>query len=324
MTKTLKIPAKLTREAAILTLKNGERAGMFLSVSSDEPYLRYDWFTGEEYYEVLDHAAVDETRLKAGLPILFNHDRNAHLGRATDFTNDGKRITLDMEKIKWASGAIAQEKKADMESGALPDTSVGYEITGDGECIGAKDGKPVIKFPWRIFEASAVTIPADITVGVARQRSDDDSQGIVEISVAPGKIEAQPESTSMTTEPKPEDTKPEAATPEATPKPAVADIASERAAAVADFKARAKKITDWAEAQSGSFREKAREVARKHIDGEANFNDFREEALNSFEKAKPIATGDAPAGESLSRSQFGALTPHEQRAHVLRGGKVTD
>jgi len=185
-TKTLKIPETLTRTATIIRAAEGEDAekGLRFSVSSDEPYLRYDWCAGEDYYEVLDHSpgGVDDARLKAGLPILFNHSRDKHIGRATEFTNDGKKITVG--GMLWSESEFAQEKKKDMLNGSLPDTSVGYEILDDGTCVGVKDGIPIYKFKWRIHEASAVTIPADTTVGVGRQRQAPEGMQFREIQVS--------------------------------------------------------------------------------------------------------------------------------------------
>ena len=168
-TKNIQIPEQLFRSASVeLSKRDGTEDEMSMSISSDVPYKRYDWMNDEYYWEVLDHGrgACDETRLKAGLPILFNHDTDKHLARATSFENDGKKITVS--GIKWSSSEFAQEKKADAMNGSLPDTSVGYRITDDGECIGSKDGCPIYKFKWAPHEASLVTVPADTTVGVGR------------------------------------------------------------------------------------------------------------------------------------------------------------
>lgn len=169
--KTVKVPQQLFRAATIepgsIDAKNKT---LRMSISSDVPYKRYDYWNDEEYYEVLDHSpsGMDESRLKAGLPILFNHDRNQHLGRATSFSNDGHKCSVD---VKFSESDFAQGKMRDAIAGVLPDTSVGYTVEDDGECIDAKDGIPVYRFKWQIYEASLVTVPADISVGVGRQRS---------------------------------------------------------------------------------------------------------------------------------------------------------
>lgn len=181
--KIVKVPQQLFRAATIepgsIDAKNKT---LRMSISSDVPYKRYDYWNDEEYYEVLDHSpsGMDESRLKAGLPILFNHDRNQHLGRATSFSNDGHKCSVD---VKFSESDFAQGKMRDAIAGVLPDTSVGYTVEDDGECIDAKDGIPVYRFKWQIYEASLVTVPADISVGVGRQR-DKPSGDPREISIA--------------------------------------------------------------------------------------------------------------------------------------------
>lgn len=165
-TKTIKVPEHLTRAAQVTITGEGEARAFSMSISSTEPYKRYDWWNDEEYYEVLNHKDLDETRLKKGLPILFNHNRDQHLGRATEYTNDGKKITVS--GIIWSESELAKTKKADALSGALPDTSVGYRLLDEGTCIGAKDGIPIYEFRFEPYEGSLVTVPADVTVGVGR------------------------------------------------------------------------------------------------------------------------------------------------------------
>jgi HK97 family phage major capsid protein len=164
-TINIKVPKELRRAATIESMGDGN---FCMSISSDEPYKRYDYWNDKEYYEVLDHSpgGMDDTRLKGGLPILFNHDRDQHLGRATKHENDGKRCTVS--GLIWSESEFAQTKKKDAMSGALPDTSVGYRITGEGKKIGERDGIPILRFKWAPHEASLVTIPADPTVGVGR------------------------------------------------------------------------------------------------------------------------------------------------------------
>lgn len=169
--KKIKVPQQLRREASIeRDTIDPEKKTLRMSISSDVPYLRYDYWNDEEYFEILDHTkgGIDESRLKAGLPILFNHKRDAHLGRATSFANDGHKCTVE---VAFSDSEFAQEKMRDAMSGVLPDTSVGYQIEDEGECIGAKDGIPIYKFKWSPYEASLVTVPADISVGVGRHRN---------------------------------------------------------------------------------------------------------------------------------------------------------
>lgn len=276
--------------------------GEGISICSDVPYKRYDFWNDEEYYEVLDHGKLDDERLKGGLPILFNHDRDQHLARAAGYVNDGHKVTLDASSFKWASGDLAANKKADMESGALPDTSIGYEITGDGVCIGAKDELPIYKFPFKIYEASLVTIPADSTVGMGRQREHKPDGEPVTISIrgvdsAPVVNPAAP--TMKTTAAfRSHFLAPETGGGDGGASNApVIDAAKERAEALKDFKARCKKIDEFVGGvRNEAWKAKAAEVAAKHKDGDANFDDFRAEALNHFTTETQLDPGSDNGG----------------------------
>lgn len=168
MKSSIKVPQTLTRAATVTITGEGSEKEFSMSISSDEPYKRYDWWNDKEYFEVLDHGpgGLDDSRMKSGLPILFNHDRDQHLGRAMTHANDGKKCTVG--GMIWSESEFAQTKKKDALSGALPDTSVGYRLMDEGKQIGVKDGIPILKFKWAIHEASLVTIPADLSVGVGR------------------------------------------------------------------------------------------------------------------------------------------------------------
>lgn len=296
-TKTIKVPKELFRAATIEPGSiDAEKKTLRMSISSDREYLRYDYWNDEEYYEILDHGpgGVDDSRLKAGLPILFNHDRNQHLGRATSFTNDGHKITVE---VKFSESPFAQEKLRDALAGVLPDTSVGYMIDDDeGECIDAKDGKPVYRFKWAPYEASIVTVPADISVGVGRQRDKKPDGDPKEIEIAPKKDVDEPRKNENNDSQQRESPQKREKAMETTETPTKAeapkiDVVKERGDAIEQFKGRCKKIDDFVGAlKNEKWRAAASEVAAKHKAGEANFDEFRTEALNSFEKAVAITT----------------------------------
>lgn len=165
MKRTFKLPETLFRSGTSIMAEDGT---MELSISSDEPYLRFDWETWEEFWEVLSHdpGGMDTTRLANGASLLFNHLRNIQIGTINaPEMRDGKCYV----KARVSKAPDVESYRVRMEEGILKDSSVGYELTGDGVCIGAKDGKPIYKFNWFPHEASMVTIPADITVGIGRQ-----------------------------------------------------------------------------------------------------------------------------------------------------------
>lgn len=292
--KTLKIPRNLTRAASMTGDVDADARTVRMSISSDTPYKRYDWWADEEYWEVLDHSpgGIEDERLKAGLPILFNHSRDKHLGRGQSFECDGHKCDV---VVKFSESDFAEEKWKDVKSGILVDTSVGYELMGDGICIGAKDELPIYKFRFKVFEASLVTIPADASVGVGRQRDQAPDEQPKEILIkgidsnlnsdTPKTTKALPNSPTMNTSNlvrshlmlKQEGG--EGGGGEAPP----IDVKAERAAELAAFKARCKKIDDFVRAlTNAAWRVKAEAIASKHKDGDAIFDEFRAEALNVF------------------------------------------
>lgn len=312
-TKTIKIPQSLFRQAEIVRTKRDDGSEeMELSISSDTPYLRYDWWDDEDYYEVLDHSpgGMDTARLQAGLPMLFNHNRDEHLGRASSYElKDGKCY---VKGLIWSDSPDAQIKKKDMESGALPDTSVGYQITDEGECVGAKDGIPIYKFKWSPFEFSLVTIPADITVGAGRGTELTDARAHLIVihdqkGLAPEKKKAHTQSQQTKSMADPVIT-PAAENPKI-------DVVKERDEAVKTFKARCQRIDAWVTAvKRDDWRTVAATVANKHKDGEADFDAFRAEALNSFEGAQA-----APVNTEIGMSRKEIATYSLARAIYRRG-----
>lgn len=155
---------------------NEEARTVELTISSNTPYDR--WFGTE----VLDHRSecIMMERMTSGSPLLFNHERNAHLGRIISCETDGEKLKV---KAKFSQSAFAKEKMQDVKDGILRESSVGYivhkfEIDEDEETYTATK--------WEPLEGSLVTIPADITVGVGR---DSEQSTTVEVTK---KIDGEP------------------------------------------------------------------------------------------------------------------------------------
>lgn len=142
-----------------------------LSVSSEEPYLKWVWDAeAHDYvraYEVLGHkdGEIDFTRMKGGLII-----QAGHYGRQigiidTPEVKDGKLGGV----VRFGHSQEAQDFKADALDGICKNMSVGYfvrEYKRDGV---AEDGYPIFRaVKWTPFEGSFVNVPADPTVGVGR------------------------------------------------------------------------------------------------------------------------------------------------------------
>lgn len=138
-----------------------------LSFSSETPVIRED-SRGNPYWEVLCHSKVDMSRMKEGSPLLWGHDKKAHLGSVVT-----ARICPDKigrAKVRFGRGAIASEKFADVQDGILRCVSVGGDLT-NAEPIeeGMREGIPVIRFRnWTPLEITLTPLPADTRVGIGR------------------------------------------------------------------------------------------------------------------------------------------------------------
>lgn len=174
------IPEKMARQFRAITIDRAQPEGdsaenrFSFALSSEEP--ADQWFGRE----VLSHkdSAVRQDRLKAGIPLLFNHDRDQHMGVVDGYSIKSGKLRVEG---RWSSSDFAQQKKRDYDEGILKDASVGYmihKIQRDqvGENPSSDDTLNVID--WEPMEASLVTIPADPTVGVGR------AAGEIEVPVA--------------------------------------------------------------------------------------------------------------------------------------------
>ena len=147
----------------------GNERKFTLSFSSEEPYERY-WGI-----EILDHAegAVDLTRLNEIGVLLFNHDRDAVIGKVLRAWLENHRCYAEVEfDTDEASETIYQK----VRSGTLKGVSVGYRIdtieevlVGKTTADGRFTGPAEIVRKWWPYEISIVSVPADSTVGVGRE-----------------------------------------------------------------------------------------------------------------------------------------------------------
>lgn len=141
-----------------------------IAISSEAPVLRYDWWTGDEYYEVLDHspASVDLSYARDGMPYLLEHKSVEQHGLI-----ENVRISPDRKlrgDLRMSRAQRSQEIRQDILDGIRKKVSVGY-ITGDAyeQTPGQNGGAPTRRFTqWMPFEGSGVSVPADYTVGYGR------------------------------------------------------------------------------------------------------------------------------------------------------------
>jgi HK97 family phage major capsid protein len=299
MSATIKVPKELRREALIERTEQDGKHGFKMSISSDIPYKRYDWWNEREYYEVLDHSpgGCNDARLKKGLPILFNHDRDQHLGRATSYSNDGHKY--EVTDLIWSESEFAQTKKKDAENGSLPDTSVGYRLIDEGVEIGKKDGLPIYKFRWEIHEASLVTIPADISVGVGRSKPDEKGE-FVELSVRSEQETLTNENLALAKTLKNENTPAMADTTTAAPEQKI-DVVQERNTAIAAERKRSQDIKElsghFATNGLGGRKIDTSELADQFVREGKTVNEFQDAVVRgNFKEAKPVVAANVSEG----------------------------
>jgi len=159
------------REAAI----DVENRTVEMSILSDQP-IRQWWFGRV----ILDHkrTSVRMDRMKAGAPLLLNHNINQQIGVLENvrIENGKTRATA-----RFSKSALAEEIFQDVRDGIRRNTSGGF-IVHEIKLEKRKDGEEDTyrALDWEPFEGSVASIPADITVGsdgrraLRTARSDDD------------------------------------------------------------------------------------------------------------------------------------------------------
>ncbi len=151
---------KLFRQAIIELERSNGAEIVSASLSSEEPVERPGFGV-----EILDHSpgSVDLSRTKTGLPLLWQHDPDTVIGRAVDIRLEGKKLRAN---LKPARNARAAEVWQDIRDGIVKDLSIGYSI--DPQSIRQEKDGSFRVMKWKIFETSAVSIAADVTVGIGR------------------------------------------------------------------------------------------------------------------------------------------------------------
>ena len=161
------------RELAVDSIRQVEGEGnerkFTLSFSSE---LAYDRWWGSE---ILDHSegCVDLSRLNSIGCVLFNHKRDAVIGKITKAWVENGRGEAEIE---FDSDEESERIYQKVKSGTLKGVSVGYIVELWEEVLANKTssdgrfkGPASIAKRWTPLEISIVSIPADPTVGVGRQ-----------------------------------------------------------------------------------------------------------------------------------------------------------
>lgn len=146
----------------------GNERKRILSFSSDTPYKR--WFG----LEILSHddGAVDLDRLNSIGVVLFNHNRDAVVGKVLRAWIENER---GMAEIEFDTDEKSEGVFQKVSNGTLKGVSVGYTVgtwedveAGSTSSNGKYAGPCSVAVKWMPLEISIVSVPADATVGVGR------------------------------------------------------------------------------------------------------------------------------------------------------------
>ncbi|WP_347851826.1 HK97 family phage prohead protease, partial [Planktomarina sp.] len=131
-----------------------------IALSSEEPVER------SFGNEVLEHSAeaIDLSFIASGrAPLLMDHDPKQQIGVVESVELDGESRRL-RAKVRFGRNGLAAEAFSDVVDGIKANISVGYAINK----MEKRDKDTYVAKSWRPVEASLVSLPADVTVGVGR------------------------------------------------------------------------------------------------------------------------------------------------------------
>ena len=101
--KEIKIKGYGSRVVSLNTSNvNIENNTLNFSLSSEDPYLRYDWDLGE-YWEVLGHnpSEVDMSRMTNQAAFLYEHDMTRQIGVIQDARSEERRVGKEC-RSRWS------------------------------------------------------------------------------------------------------------------------------------------------------------------------------------------------------------------------------
>jgi len=132
-----------------------------MSVSSDRPcdmgYFR----------EILDHDGINMERMEQGLSVLWNHNSDQLIGRASNPEVKNGKLYVD---VKFSRNEQGQAVKKDVMDGILTDVSIGYSRESMQLEASDEKGDTYRATAWTPLEISFAPVPADHTVGVGRSK----------------------------------------------------------------------------------------------------------------------------------------------------------
>jgi HK97 family phage major capsid protein/HK97 family phage prohead protease len=141
-----------------------------LAFASDKPI-------GHEFGALvlsMDEAAVRLDRLRAGAPLLVNHDTDDQVGVIEDVrlgTDGVARAT-----VRFSKSARGEEIYQDVVDGIRQSVSVGFVVHQIEEMKTAEGERYYRATEWEPLEVSIVSVPADYSVGVGRSMDIDEEK----------------------------------------------------------------------------------------------------------------------------------------------------
>jgi HK97 family phage major capsid protein len=129
---------------------------------------------------VHDEKAIDLAFLRSGrAPLLLDHDPERQIGVIESVELSGDRVLR--AKVRFGRSALAEEVFRDVCDGIRGCVSVGYRILSLERSTTSKD--TYLAKSWSPMEASIVSIPADVSVGIGRSAASIEATPKVEPSI---------------------------------------------------------------------------------------------------------------------------------------------
>lgn len=151
------MPDFFTRE---IELRAAEADGDLIPcvLASETPVDRGGWL------EVLSHTPADVDLSRAPLPLIVQHDHTQlNVGVVEQMLIVGGKLR---GLARFGSSTQAQQILADVKAGIVRSLSVGYELLKPLSETGR-----TVRFSWKPFEVSAVSVPADPQAGFFRSQN---------------------------------------------------------------------------------------------------------------------------------------------------------
>lgn len=270
---------------------NAESREIPLSFASEQPVERWDWETGGIYLEVLDCASeksADFARLNAGGALLREHDRRSQVGVVVP---GSAKIEADKKArclVRLSRSPLGEAEFQDIKDGIRTLVSVGYHVGRELAREKNPEGVETRRFEWTPYEVSIVSIPADTSVGVGRERPSVDEPPLPDVERIAEKLNPEQRMKLSTL----------LRAPAETPvTPPALDENKIRATALGDDRKRAREIlasldaylADHGDKDEGKLAGELRKLANECLFGEnpTSVPEFQRRAMEQVIKAKP-------------------------------------